>query len=71
MKTVHKLKIEGMHCMNSCVRSVKEELNAIPEVKIINVLVGEAEIEYDDEVVSSKQLTAAISEAGFKLIDVN
>lgn len=71
MKAVHKLKIEGMHCMNSCVRSVKEELDSIQEVKILSVIVGEAEIEYDDTKVSNLQLTEAISEAGFKLTAIN
>lgn len=71
MISVHKLKIEGMHCMNSCVRSVKEELGALPDVKILNVVVGEAEIEYDETKVSCDELSAAISEAGFKLIEVN
>ncbi|MBN8704644.1 MAG: heavy-metal-associated domain-containing protein [Bacteroidetes bacterium] len=71
MKTVHKLKIEGMHCMNSCVRSVKEELDSIQDVKIISVVVGEAEIEYDDAKVTALQLSEAISEAGFKLTSVN
>lgn len=71
MKAVHKLNIEGMHCMNSCVRAVKEELNALPDLKILNVLVGEAEVEYDDEKISKKQLSEAIFEAGFKLIEVN
>ncbi|MCK6600872.1 MAG: cation transporter [Bacteroidetes bacterium] len=70
MTGIHTLKIEGMHCMNSCVRAVKEELGLLEEITIKTVVVNEATVEYDSEKVSPDQIKEAISEAGFRLVSI-
>lgn len=62
--------IEGMHCMNSCVRLVSGELSEIDGLVIDKIDVNRAEISIDEQKVTYQQLEEAISEAGFKLKEV-
>ena len=62
-----KFTISGMSC-GHCVKAVEEELAKL-ELKSLKVTVGSAEVEFDEERIGAEQLTAAITEAGFDVID--
>ena len=66
MKT-SELVIEGMSC-GHCVMSLKKELSKIKDLNIRDVQIGKAEIDFDENKVSSGDLSAAVEEAGFKLV---
>lgn len=67
MKTVD-LKIEGMSC-NHCVMAVKKELSKLDNVKVEDVQIGSAKLEYDENKVDTKAFADAIEEAGYKLLN--
>ena len=67
MKTTD-LKIEGMSC-NHCVMAVKKELSKIENVKVEDVQIGSAKVEYDENKVDTKVFAEAIEEAGYKLLN--
>lgn len=60
--------IDGMSC-GHCAMAVKKELSALPfdEVK---VEIGSAEVKYDETKINSQQISAAIEEAGYKVVSV-
>ena len=57
--------IDGMSCQH-CVMELKKQLTKL-DLKIIDVQIGSAKIEYDDEKVSQPRLEEAVKEAGFVL----
>ena len=59
------LLIDGMSCQH-CVMELKKQLTKL-DLKIIDVQIGSAEIDYDDEKISDAQLEEAVKEAGFVL----
>ncbi|PJA97996.1 MAG: copper chaperone [Ignavibacteriales bacterium CG_4_9_14_3_um_filter_30_11] len=63
-----KLIIEGMSC-GHCVMAVKKELSKL-DIKIKNVVIGSAEIEFDPNKIESTELEEAVNNSGFKLIEV-
>ena len=65
MKTTE-LKIEGMTC-HHCVMAIKKELSKIENLKVEDVQIGSAKVEYDETKVSEITLSDAIEEAGYKL----
>ena len=65
MKT-EMLKISGMSCKH-CVMAVKEELENIEGLKIKDVQIGSAQVEYDADKVDRHMLQKAIEAAGFVL----
>lgn len=67
MKT-QELKIEGMSC-NHCVMAVKKELSKLENVKVEDVQIGSAKVQFDENKVSEKELSAAIEEAGYKVLN--
>lgn len=60
------IKIDGMGCQH-CVNSVKETLESLKDVKVINVVVGEAKVEipenYDFSIIVN-----ALDDAGYEVI---
>lgn len=67
MKKVE-LKVEGMSC-GHCVMSLKKELSKIEGANVLDVQVGSAKIEYDEQKVDNALITAAVDEAGFVLAE--
>lgn len=59
-----KLSIEGMHC-GGCVRRVTAALKGINGVDLNSVDVGLAEMSYDADRVTEKQITDAVDRLGF------
>ncbi|MDR3628159.1 MAG: cation transporter [Ignavibacteriaceae bacterium] len=66
--TTKELKIEGMSC-GHCVMAVKKELSKIQNMIVEDVQIGKAKVQYDETKVTDKNITDAIEEAGFKLIN--
>ena len=62
------LLIDGMSCQH-CVMAVKKELSKL-DIKIKDVKIGSAEIDYDEGKISNAQLEKAVKEAGFILKNV-
>jgi copper chaperone len=59
-------KIEGMTCKH-CVMRVKKALEALPQVKKVEVDLNKAEAEVKGE-ASSAEIKAAVEAAGYKVI---
>ncbi len=66
MKT-EDLRIEGMTC-GHCVMNVKKELGKLEGLKVEDVSVGTARVQYDETKVRPEDLARAIDEAGYRLI---
>ena len=62
------LLIGGMSCQH-CVMAVRKELSKL-DIKIRDVRIGSAEIDYDDEKVSNAQLEETVKEAGYILTNI-
>lgn len=62
------LLIDGMSCQH-CVMELKKQLTKL-DIKIKDVQIGSAEIDYDDEKISHSQLEEAVKKAGFILKNV-
>ncbi len=61
------VKIEGMTC-HHCVMAVQRELGKLDGVKVNDVQIGSAKIEYDESKVNENAIAEAIEEAGYKLV---
>jgi copper ion binding protein len=65
------LQLEGMTC-GHCVASVTKELEKVAGVTEVSVdLASQSATISADESVTQEQLTAAIDEAGYKLVSVS
>ncbi len=60
-------KIEGMSC-GHCVMAVKKELQKIENLKIDNVEIGSAKVEFDENQIDNQKIIDAIEEAGYKVV---
>jgi copper chaperone len=65
MKTV--IIIDGMSCQH-CVMAVKKEIQKL-DVQNLEVKIGEALVEYDENKVSEKNIQQAIVDAGFAVVN--
>ncbi len=65
MKT-EKIKIDGMSC-GHCVMAVRKELSRLP-LKIKDVSIGSAEVEYDETKVTYDEIKKAIANAGYSVV---
>jgi copper chaperone len=63
--TTKKLNILGMSCQH-CVNAVKNELSKL-DLKVKDVKIGSAEVEYDENKITENTLKEAIETAGYKL----
>jgi len=62
-----KLRVAGMHCSN-CQAKVEKALKSIAGVytAVVDLPDGEAEIDFDDDSVTTAQLVAAVQAAGYQ-----
>ncbi len=67
MKT-YEMIIEGMSC-GHCVMAVRKELSKIDNIKVDDVQIGSAKVEYDDNKIDTQILIKAVQEAGYKVIN--
>ncbi len=65
--TNKELKIEGMSC-GHCVMAVKKELSKVPGVKVEDVQIGSARVQYDETKIRWEDLSRAVEEAGYRLV---
>ncbi len=61
------LKIEGMSC-GGCVHSVQQALDRLP-IEKMQVYVGGATVEYDEEKVTHQQIVRIITAVGYDVIE--
>jgi copper chaperone len=66
MKT-QEFKIEGMSC-GHCVMAVRKELSKLVNIKIDDVQIGKAKVEFDESKIQESLIVKAIEEAGFKVV---
>ena len=59
------LSVDGMSCQH-CVMELKKQLTKL-NLNVIEVTIGSAKIDYDDEKITQAQLEEAVKEAGFVL----
>ena len=61
-----KLRVSGMHCGN-CQAKVEQALREVAGVYsvVVDLPDGEAEIDFDDDSVTTTQLVAAVQAAGY------
>jgi copper chaperone len=64
MKTMT-LSIQGMSC-DHCVRAVEGALGSLPGVKVREVRVGEAVVEFDSSEVQPQDLVDAVEDQGYQ-----
>jgi copper chaperone CopZ len=62
-------KLSGMSCSH-CIKSVESALSGLP-VEKYEVKQGSAYVEYDPEKLSKKQITDAIENMGYEVINDN
>lgn len=62
------IKIEGMSC-NNCVKHVTNALNGLEGVEVINVELGNGNVEIENNKVSKEVIAKAIDDIGYKLVD--
>ena len=60
------LKIDGMGCEH-CMKSVREELEGISGVKVIDVKIGSAEVEAENDSVLN-EIREKLDDAGYDLV---
>lgn len=60
------LTIEGMSC-DHCVRAVRQALQQVPGLRVGDVSVGSATVEYDPAAVTTDQLADALADEGYTL----
>ena len=65
---IQEFKIEGMSC-NHCVMAVRKELVHLDNVKVSDIQIGSAKVEYDESKTTTADIVRAIQEAGFKVIN--
>jgi copper chaperone len=63
--TTKEIKIEGMSC-GHCEMAVRKGLSKLDNVKVKNVKIGKAVVEYDEAKVAEQDLYKAIEEAGYQ-----
>ena len=67
MKT-QEFKIYGMSCSH-CVMAVRKELTRLDNVKVTDVQIGSAKVEFDENKITSDSIAKAIEDAGYKVIN--
>jgi copper chaperone len=67
MKT-QEFKIDGMSC-GHCVMAVRKELTRLVNVKVTDVQIGSAKVEFDENKITSDSIAKAIEDAGYKVIN--
>lgn len=64
---VEELRIQGMTC-GHCVMSVRKELAKLAGLKVEEVQIGMARVQYDESQVKRQDIEHAVEEAGYAVI---
>jgi len=62
------VKIDGMSC-GHCVMAVRKELTRLDNVKVEDVQIGSAKVEFDEDKTTLSAIVSAIEEAGYKVVN--
>lgn len=65
--TTKEIKIEGMSC-GHCEMAVRKELSRLDNVKVKEVKIGKAVVEYDENKVKEELIYNAVEKAGYNPI---
>ena len=65
VKTIQ-LKIEGMSC-NHCVMRVKKAVTSLKGIEKVDVSIGLADIEFDEQLISEKEIADTIVKSGYRI----
>ena len=60
------MEIRGMSC-GHCLRAVNTALNSVDGVKVEQVRMGQAAVEYDPAKVKPEQISEAVTDAGYEV----
>jgi copper chaperone CopZ len=63
------LTIDGMSC-GHCVTAVREALQRIPGLEVLEVVIGHARIAYDPDLVDRAAIESAVAGAGYGVLPV-
>ena len=66
--TTQEFKIDGMSC-NHCVMAVRKGLTRLDNVKVNDVQIGSAKVDFDEKKITSNEIVKAIQEAGYTVIN--
>jgi copper chaperone len=66
--TTKEIKIEGMSC-GHCEMAVRKELSKLDNLKVKNVKIGQAIVEFDETKINEQKIYRAIEEAGYKPVN--
>jgi copper chaperone len=66
--TTKEIKIEGMSC-GHCEMAVRKELSKLDNLKVKNVKIGQAIVEFDETIINEQKIYRAIEEAGYKPVN--
>ena len=69
MSAPEQLTLDGMSCQG-CVKHLREALEALDGVTVLDVAVGNARIVRDDATCSVSQLEEATEEAGYPIVAI-
>ena len=69
MSAPEQLTLDGMSCQG-CVKHLREALEALDGVTVLNVAVGNARIVRDDATCSVSQVEEATEEAGYPIVAI-
>lgn len=64
---LQEFKIEGMSCSH-CVMAVRKELSKLVNIKIDDIQIGKAKVEFDETKTQKSIIIKAIEEAGYKVV---
>ena len=62
-------KIDGMVCESGCVKAVNDALTKLPGITDKKVELGKATVKFDDAKVKQADIVAAITKAGYKVVN--
>lgn len=61
------IQIKGMSC-DHCVKTVRRELEYLEGVRVYDVRIGQASVEFDETRIQSEQLDRAVQRAGYSVV---
>ena len=56
---------------NSCIKIVKQELERTGFIEVINIKLGEAEVQFDSQVINLEVINTILKREGFELVKDN
>jgi copper chaperone len=59
--------IEGMSCQH-CIQTLKYKLSELEKLKILDIQIGRALVEFEAGQVTDQEIKAAVEKAGFVLV---